>query len=124
MLVREISLNHVLTLLGSGYLVYYILTSYLHRNKSRPLRGPPNKSYLFGLRRHINNSPDPGDVYERWAEEYGSVYCIPDMMGASTVIITDPKAIAHFYSKETFGYVQTRLMRMVINNMVSALGVG
>jgi len=115
------SLNYVLTLFASGYLVYYVLTFYLHRNKSTPLRGPLSKSYLFGVRWHIGRSPDSGEVYERWAEEYGPVYRIPDVLGMSTVVIADPMAIAHFYAKETFGYVQTTSMRKMLENMVSML---
>jgi hypothetical protein len=118
---HQISLNHVLILLGSGCLVYYALTSYLHHGKSTPLRGPPSKSYLLGVRWHINNSPDSGEVYERWAEEYGPVFRIPDAMGGSAVVLADPKAIANFFAKETFVYVQTTLMRKLLDEMVSML---
>jgi len=85
------------------------------------LRGPPAESYLFGLGRHINNSPDPDELYQCWAEEYGSVYRIPCMMGASTVMITDPKGIVHFYTRGAFGYMQTKLMRLLMDIMVSTL---
>ena len=118
---QQINLNHVLTLLGCGYLIYYILMSHLHRDKSTSLRGPPAESYLFGLGRHINNSPDPDELYQCWAEEYGSVYRIPHMMGASTVMITDPKGIVHFYTRGAFGYMQTKLMRLLMDIMVNTL---
>lgn len=117
---RQISINDILIILVFGCLAYNIISSLLYRIKSTPLKGPPFSwnTYFVGLRRHVNGSPDPGEVYERWAEEYGSVYRIPDAMGTSRVIVTDPKAIAHFFSKETYTYVQTQFSRTAIENMV------
>jgi hypothetical protein len=119
-IILIVTLNHILTLIVSGYLIYHILTSYRHHTKATKLRGPRTslKSYVMGLHRYINMSPDPGEVYERWAEEYGSVYRIPDSMGGSTVVITDPKAVAYFYTKETYGYVQPTVVRMAVEIMV------
>ena len=86
--------------------------------RTTPLPGPRNTSLLFGLYRHINESPDSGLVYERWAEEYGPAYVVPGGFGSKRVVICDPRANAHFYARETFGYVQTKLSRVFIENLV------
>ncbi|KAF8972060.1 cytochrome P450 [Flammula alnicola] len=86
-------------------------------NKTTPLKGPANPSLLFGLYRFINESEDPGVVYEEWASEYGPAFRVPGGFGSSRIVICDPKANAHFYSKETFGYVQTKLSRVFIENL-------
>jgi hypothetical protein len=86
--------------------------------RTTSLPGPRNTSLLFGLYRHINESPDPGLVYERWAEKYGPAYVVPGGFGSKRVVICDPRANAHFYARETFGYVQTKLSRVFIENLV------
>jgi hypothetical protein len=87
--------------------------------QTTPLQGPPNKSFIFGLYRYINESEDPGALYEGWAAQYGPAFKVPGGFGSSKIMICDPKANTHFYSKETFGYVQTQLARVFIENLVS-----
>ncbi|KAF9478457.1 cytochrome P450 [Pholiota conissans] len=86
-------------------------------DKTTALNGPPNLSLFFGLYRHINESEDPGLVYEGWAKEYGPAFKVAGGFGSSRILICDPRANAHFYSKETFGYVQTKLSRVFIENL-------
>jgi len=87
--------------------------------KATPLNGPENTSFLFGLYRLLNESEDPGLLYEEWANEYGPAFTVPGGFGSSRIVICDPRANAHFYSKETFGYVQTKLARVFIENLVN-----
>ena len=87
-------------------------------NKTTPLNGPDNPSILFGLYRRINESEDPGVLYEEWALKYGPAFRVPGGFGSSRILICDPRANAHFYSKETFGYIQTKLSRIFIENLV------
>ena len=61
---------------------------------------------------------DSGALYEGWAKEYGPVYQIPAPFGGRRVILTDPKAISHFYSKESSTYVQNKFMRRSIESLV------
>ena len=55
------------------------------------------------------------------------MYRIPTILGRTRLVMCDPKAIAHCRSKETYGYVLTRLSRMFVEIMVrayaSSLGV-
>jgi hypothetical protein len=83
------------------------------------LRGPASKSFLFGMYSYLSFSEDSAAIYEQWANEYGPVYKVPGGFGSHKIMIVDPKANAHFYSKETFGYVQTGLSRVFIENLVS-----
>lgn len=88
------------------------------KSKTKSLNGPANPSFLFGVYSQINASVDPGAIYEDWAMNYGPAFRIPGGFGSSRIVICDPKANAHFYSKETFGYVQTNLSRVFIENLV------
>ena len=64
---------------------------------------------------------DPSPVYEEWAEQYGAVFSTPIALGRTKVMLCDPKAIQHLYSKETYGYVQTSMSKTIISNMVCIL---
>ncbi|KAJ3498395.1 hypothetical protein NLJ89_g10225 [Agrocybe chaxingu] len=89
----------------------------LRSDKTTRLNGPASTSLLFGLYRHINEAEDPGAVYEEWALQYGPAFRVPGGFGSSRIVICDPRANAHFYSKETFGYIQTKLARVFIENL-------
>ncbi|EPS95204.1 hypothetical protein FOMPIDRAFT_1085622, partial [Fomitopsis schrenkii] len=82
------------------------------------LRGPPSPSWLFGVTRTLAGPPAAGLLYERWAEEYGSVYSIPCELGQSCVVLCDPKAIQHFYACETREYVHTTLLRTFVERIL------
>jgi hypothetical protein len=90
----------------------------LHDPIATRVKGPPSKSWIFGFS-HFINTKDPSVAYEQWAEQYGGVYCIPIAIyfsitsrlttGQTKMMICDPKAIQHIYSKTSFGYVHSRL---------------
>ncbi|KAF5339499.1 hypothetical protein D9758_016372 [Tetrapyrgos nigripes] len=95
------------------------LISRLRRDRRlAPLKGPPRKSLIFGVLRYVNQAQDPGAVYEEWATKYGSVYQIPTVLGSKRVVLTDPKAVAHFYAKETVTYIQTGISKTLIKRTV------
>ncbi|KAF8871926.1 cytochrome P450 [Infundibulicybe gibba] len=118
--VRPLGLAEVITFLLSGFLLYKAIANWRSRSKiaGTELRGPPNPSFWFGLYRSLHESKDSGQLFEQWAKEYGPAFRIPGGFGTSRIIICDPKASIHFYSKETFGYVQTKLSRAYIKNVV------
>ncbi|KAK7448083.1 hypothetical protein VKT23_013840 [Stygiomarasmius scandens] len=82
-----------------------------------PLKGPPRQSLLFGVLKYVNQAPDSGAVYEEWASKYGLVYQIPGVLGSKRVVLMDPKAVAHFYARETTTYVQTGMAKSFITRM-------
>ena len=83
------------------------------------LKGPSNNSPLFGRLRDLLASNDRGVVYQSWAEEYGAVYQIPAQLGERRIIICDPKAIAHFHSKDTFTYHALPFSKKFVKKFVS-----
>lgn len=90
------------------------------RAKTTPLKGPASKSLVFGNSRFLSTQKDSDAalVYEEWAEQYGAVYRVPTTFGGTKVILCDPKAIQHFYSKDTYGYVQNPMARIFLGNIV------
>ncbi|KAJ7701726.1 cytochrome P450 [Mycena metata] len=80
---------HVPILLASAYALYTVV-GHFRRRHSTPLQGPSSNNFVLG----------------EWATRYGSVFAIPSIFGSKNIVLTDPKAIAHFYSKDTYGYIQ------------------
>ncbi|KAI6030990.1 cytochrome P450 [Pisolithus marmoratus] len=76
--------------------------------KTTRLRGPPRTSLIFGYSMDLLRAKDAGSVYEEWAKEYGVAYEVPTTLGGNKIMLCDPKAIAHFYSKETWTYVHIK----------------
>ena len=107
-------------LFPASWLFYFALGKIVAAitDKITALNGPTNPSFLFGLHRHINEAEDPDALFEDWASQYGPAFKIPGGFGSSQIVICDPRANAHFYSKETFGYVQTKVSRIFIENLV------
>ncbi|KAH9936872.1 cytochrome P450 [Epithele typhae] len=87
------------------------------RARATPLAGPLRPSWLFGVTKQVLNNPDAPAIYEGWVEEYGAVFVAPAPLGATRVVLTDPKAVAHFYAAETWTYVQTKLARVAIEGL-------
>lgn len=100
-----------------GVSVIWVLSKVIQllrrRARSTPLAGPPNPNFLLGASRFIVKSPDAGELYEEWSEKYGSVFRIPATLGLSRVALCDPKAVSHFYARETYGYAHsTRVLKV------------
>ncbi|KAI6133763.1 cytochrome P450 [Pisolithus croceorrhizus] len=75
--------------------------------KTTKLRGPPRKSLMFGWSMNLLQAEDAGSMYEEWAREYGVAYEVPTTLGGRKIMLCDPRAVAHFYSKETWTYLHT-----------------
>ncbi|EGN92322.1 hypothetical protein SERLA73DRAFT_191276 [Serpula lacrymans var. lacrymans S7.3] len=85
--------------------------------KTTRLRGPPNESIVFGNGRVLDKSPDSAEIYEQWAEEYGAAYKVPSALGKSRIVLCDPKAISHYYPRETSIYILTPVSRNAIERL-------
>ncbi|KAL0948964.1 hypothetical protein HGRIS_009067 [Hohenbuehelia grisea] len=104
-----------LLLLAAAWAVSFVLIKVFRRDSgATPLRGPPSPSRFFGYSRVLTESQDSAAVYGEWAAQYGPVFRIPAILGSYKILLCDPKALAHFYSKETFTYVQTGFSRIFI----------
>ncbi|KAG1839466.1 cytochrome P450 [Suillus tomentosus] len=88
------------------------------RVKTTQLLGPPRTSLVYGVSRDLAMSEDSAAIYERWATEYGVVYMIPSVLGQTRVVLCDPKAIAHFYARETWTYVHTPLSLVFLEESI------
>lgn len=109
------------TLLAVWFLQKVLRTSYdliRRRLYSTPLYGPPRHSLIWGVNRMLMTSPDRISILEQWMSKYGAVYKIPAPLGKEVVVFGDPKAIAHVYGRETYGYNQTSFARSAIEQLV------
>lgn len=87
------------------------------RVRTTKLKGPPSSSWFFGNSKKIFQG-DSGEIHENWAKEYGSVYQVPAPFGGRRVVLMDAKAISHFYTRETFTYVNSTFSKRSIANIV------
>ncbi|KZT67044.1 cytochrome P450 [Daedalea quercina L-15889] len=113
-----LSAFNVLCAVSALWLLSKAVQHLRQRTRSTRLEGPPNPSFLFGAARFITKAPDGGDLYEEWSEKYGPVFSIPATLGLSRVALCDPKAVLHFFSRETYGYVQSTMTKRAIENLV------
>ena len=106
---------HAIDAAVAGVAVWTLLrllrTSCQKRLCTTELRGPPSDSLLYGVGQRIVAADNPGTIYESWMKEYGPVYTVPATLGNKRVILCDPKAIAHFYSEDSWTYGQTKLVK-------------
>lgn len=117
--VHHLRLVDVAYAFGAFYAVLKVFQITRRRLKTTSLRGPSDPSLLWGVGKALLSSPDPGEMYEKWTEEYGGVYEIPLALGRRCVILCDPKAITHFFGGETRTYVLTPLGEIGTENLVS-----
>ncbi|OAX33594.1 cytochrome P450 [Rhizopogon vinicolor AM-OR11-026] len=118
--VRSVNAFDAACILAALWALVRVLRVARWRMKTTRLRGPPSTSIIYGVSRDIIVSTNTNAMYERWAEEYGVAYVIPTVLGSSAIVLCDPKAIAHFYARETWTYVLTpfasRLLKGVIGS--------
>nr|QEP49721.1 11-oxo-beta-amyrin 30-oxidase [Inonotus obliquus] len=113
----NLSYLDILFLFGGAWTVYKLAQSIRRRVKTTKLLGPPSTSLFFGVSKEIIKG-DSGALYEQWAKEYGPVFQVPTAFGGRRTMLTDPRAVAHFYSKQTFTYVQSNFGKRMVANLV------
>ncbi|KAG1840184.1 cytochrome P450 [Suillus subalutaceus] len=84
----------------------YLLQVYRRKQRTTRIRGPQSPGWVFGFAKTVLDSTLTTELYERWAREYGPVYKVPGVFGQSKVILWDPKAISHFFARDTWLYNQ------------------
>ncbi|KAI6037496.1 cytochrome P450 [Pisolithus marmoratus] len=82
------------------------------------LCGPKGASLLFGVGRELFESPDVGAMFEAWSKEYGVAYEIPMICGQTRTILCDPKAVAYFFAKDTWSYVNTPELKAIVARLL------
>ena len=89
------------------------------RHRTTKLRGPPSKSFIFGVSKDLFDAPDLGAVYSDWEKAYGSTYGIPVGSGSKMLVPGDPKAIAYIFARDTSTYHQLRVTQATSRQNVS-----
>ncbi|KAG1750208.1 cytochrome P450 [Suillus lakei] len=95
-----------------------VLRALRWRLKTTQLRGPPRTSFIYGVSHDLVSSKDSAAMFEHWAMEYGVAYMIPNVLGQTRIVLCDPRAIAHFYARDTWTYVQTPFSLALIESSV------
>ncbi|KAG2144208.1 cytochrome P450 [Suillus clintonianus] len=95
-----------------------VLAALRWRFKTTQLRGPPRTSLVYGVSHDLGSSNDSGAMYEHWAEEYGVAYMIPSILGQTSIVLCDPRAIAHFLARESWTYLQTSLSLALLEGSI------
>lgn len=119
----------VLLALG-GYLLYklapILFQTIRTRFKTTQLCGPPSSHWFYGVSRDLygtDPTKDPVQLIESWAREYGPVFQISILAGTKKIVVTDPKAITHVYSLDSWTYTHTsmtkRSFEMLVRNICS-----
>ncbi|KAJ7506043.1 cytochrome P450 [Mycena galericulata] len=79
---------------------------------------PSPNNFFFGVLPQLMESADSSAVYEEWTAAYGAVFSIPHLLGRKQLVLTDPKAFQHFFSRETFGYIQTQGSKRFLERII------
>jgi len=119
--IRQITSLDVVFLLFGLWLLLKSVRILRTRAKSTLLKGPGSKSWIFGNSHFLAEQKNVALVYEEWAEQYGAVFRTPIALGRTRVVLCDPKAIQHFYSKGTYGYIRNSMSKLLIKNLVRVL---
>lgn len=96
----------------------YLLQVYRRSQRATRIRGPPSPGWAFGLAKTMLDSTISTELYERCAREYGSVYKVPGVFGQAKVILWDPKAISHFFARDTWLYNQTPFNKIAVRTTI------
>lgn len=119
-----LSAFNVFFTVGTIWVLWKVLQCMRSRARTTPLAGPPNPNFLLGAARSLAAAPDVGNIYEEWSEKYGPVFRVPAAMGLSRIVLCEPKAIMHHYSRDAYGYVHTTVSRRVTESMVGVFDAG
>ncbi|KAG1778181.1 cytochrome P450 [Suillus placidus] len=96
----------------------YLLRVYRQRQRTTRIRGPQSPNWLFGFAKTLLDSTATTELYQQWATEYGPVFKVPGVFGQSKVILWDPKAISHFFARDTWLYNQTPFNKIAVRNTI------
>lgn len=58
------------------------------------------------------------EMFGAWAEEYGAAHEVLTSFGGKKIILRDPRALAHFYARESWTYVHTESTRVFLERGV------
>ena len=88
------------------------------RPRTTKLRGPPSTGFISGVNKELFNSSDLGGMYRNWEKIYGPVYQIPSTLGSKILVLQDPGAVTHVYSKDTSTYHQFGVAKAIFKSLM------
>lgn len=101
------------------FLVFKIVSESRRKVSTTRLRGPPSPSFIYGVVKDTMESLDPGSIFEEWAKEYGVAFEIPAALGQKRIMLFDPKALQHFYVRDTWTYISLPSSRLILQRYVN-----
>ncbi|KAG2358499.1 cytochrome P450 [Suillus spraguei] len=116
--IRSVSAFNVGCSFAALWVVVKVSGALHWRLKTTQLRGPHRTSLIYGVSHDLASSQDSSGMYERWATEYGVTYMIPSVLGQTRIVLCDPRAIAHFYARDTWTYVQIPLALAMLETSI------
>ncbi|KAJ7917158.1 cytochrome P450 [Mycena leptocephala] len=115
-----LSTFYALTAIAAYWIVKYVRTV--------RFQGPPSPSFIFGHTKQIMESRSSAELYDRWAQTYGSVYEIHGPLGTTRLVVCDPRALSHILALDSWKYSHPPLAQLQITsltgpgNLLVALG--
>ncbi|KAG8996465.1 hypothetical protein FRB94_008261 [Tulasnella sp. JGI-2019a] len=108
-----------LAVFGFGYVAYKIWDTYLTRSSTiNTLRGPESASWLYG-----NNQdtylPYRNQKFERWMQEYGTVFPIHGSFGGRDLLIVDTTAMSFIFNRP-LDFPKSRNIQNLVKNLFGA----
>ncbi|KAJ7167917.1 cytochrome P450 [Mycena filopes] len=115
--MASLGIHGLFVLLGLWICTKLFLRVWRRDSHTTKLAGPPSPNRFLGLMREISQASDSSAMYEEWAARYGAVFQIPAELGRKKIVLTDPKAVTHFYSSERAVYVKADNDRLFIDKI-------
>ncbi|KAF7312996.1 Cytochrome P450 [Mycena kentingensis (nom. inval.)] len=86
------------------------------------LPGPPSPSFLFGHTKQISTHERPGDLFDLWKHQFGSVYRVSGPLGSTRIVLCDPSAIAHVFARDSWKYSHPPILQL--KELIKMTGAG
>ena len=102
------------------FMVYKIIAKFRGKVSTTRLVGPPNPSLIYGVAKDTVESDDQASIFEEWVKEYGVAFEIPYALGQRVIMLFDPKALQHYYMRETWTYMALASARISIKWTVNS----
>ncbi|KAI5987884.1 cytochrome P450 [Pisolithus albus] len=112
--LRSVSIADIAVGLAAVWAFHTAFHATGKKSRTTKLRGPKSNDPFFGVSKELFRSADMGGMYEAWAKEYGVAYEIPMICGERRIQLCDPRAAAHFFSKDTWSYVGIKGMKAAV----------
>ena len=102
-------------------LVFKIVSTPRRKFSTTRLLGPPSPSFLYGIARDTMESSDPASIYDEWVKEYGVAFEVPAALGQKTIMLFDPKALQHHFTRDTWAYIAHPSRRIALHQSVNVV---